>query len=250
MEVRPDVVIAMPAFNEEGTLGVFLNEIAEAFSEEYFQLVVVNDCSTDRTKAVLDELSLSLPLSHYTNQRNSGHGPATLKSLKLATALRPRYVISCDGDGHITGATLWTLYEHAVGFPNPTIIEGVRTHRSDPWFRKLTSAATRAIVQKHSGRRPLDANTPFRIYPLDVLTGLLTNIPDDHMTPNLMMSSMARRGSYSLAEIPFQPYTRDGSAENGSTWKQKWRFLPSRRFLGFLIRATAQWVLPKKPVAR
>ena len=246
MAGTPDVVIAMPAFNEENAIEAFLAEIVDAFDDVALRLVVVNDCSTDNTTKVLETLSDTYPLDVHTNQQNLGHGPSTLTALRLATELRPPLVLATDGDGHTTGQTLRHLYDQALASPSGAVIEGARTQRDDPWFRKTVSAATRTLVKSHSGIAPLDANTPFRVYPLDVLRDLLNKIPADHMTPNLMVSALVRKDGVAFTEVPITPHKREGTEENGSTWKQRFRLVPSRRFLQFCVKATAQWVSPVK----
>ena len=246
MAGTPDVVIAMPAFNEENAIEAFLAEICDAFDDVFFRLVVVNDCSTDTTEKVLKKLSDSYPLDVHTNQQNLGHGPSTLTALRLAAELHPTFVLATDGDGHITGETLRHLYDQASASPSGAVVEGARTQRDDPWFRKTVSAATRTLVKKYSGAAPLDANTPFRVYRVEVLQELLIKIPADHMTPNLMVSTFVRKGGVPFHEIPITPHKREGTQENGSTWKQRFRLLPSRRFLQFCVKAMAQWVSPGK----
>jgi glycosyltransferase involved in cell wall biosynthesis len=204
MRVTPNVVIAMPAFNEGEALRGFLNEISDAFEGISFHLIVVDDTSTDDTLMVLNSLvTQGLPLTTHRNLKNSGHGPSTLTALMMATEKGPRYVVSADGDGHITGGTLRNLFDQCVAADIPVVVEGVRAHRSDPWFRKLVSSATRTLIKSQSGKSPSDANTPFRVYPVEVLTTLLQQIPSHHMTPNLMMSNLVRK-----SHVPFPEHRR------------------------------------------
>lgn len=247
MALKPSVVIAMPAYNEEAAISSFLGEIAEAFSDTSFHIIVVDDCSSDNTVSELDALKTEhIPLTVSTNSRNSGHGPSTLTALQLALDLGPQFVVATDGDGHITGQTLRYLFDKATNANPPSVVEGVRTNRDDPWFRKTVSAATRTLVKHHSGKAPRDANTPFRVYPTGALQALLTNIPTDHMTPNLKISSLVRRAGIFLEEIPITPHRREGAEESGSTWQQRFRLLPSLYFLQFCVKATAQWFSPTK----
>ncbi len=237
----------MPAYNEEAAIESFLTDIGDAFSGASFRIVVVDDCSTDNTQRVIESLAKKgLPISTSTNQKNFGHGPSTLMALNLAIELEPQYVVATDGDGHIAGDTLRQLYHEATTSTPASVIEGVRTQRDDPWFRKFVSAATRFLVKCHSGQSPKDANTPFRVYPAETLGKLLAQIPPDHMTPNLVVSTFIRRGDLAFREVPITPHKRQGNHENGSTWKQKFRLIPSCRFLQFLVKATAQSLKPGK----
>ena len=248
MSTDLDVVIAMPAFNEQLAIPSFIAEISEAFSDLRFHIVVVNDFSTDGTLHTLSKLSTAYPLKIVNNPQNIGHGASTLKALSLAAELSAAYVVSTDGDGHISGAMLRQLYDESVQKKWPTVIEGARAQRDDPWFRKIVSAATRLLVRYHSGHPPTDANTPFRVYPTQILSNLLAKIEQDHMTPNLVMSTLVRRDAITFGVIPLAQQKREGTIENGSTWNQKLRLIPSRRFLQFCAKATAQWITPSKKI--
>lgn len=109
-----DVVIAMPAFNEEATLSRFVAEICEAFEGVAHQIVILNDSSTDNTETTLQFLARDYPLIVQTNAKNSGHGPATIGALRLASELDPKLVVAADGDGNIRGTSLRSLYDYAV----------------------------------------------------------------------------------------------------------------------------------------
>lgn len=241
--VKLDVVIAMPAFNEESAIPDFLAEIVEAFADLRFHLVVVNDDSTDNTDSRLHSLATTYPLEVHTNSQNYGHGPSTLAALRLALRLSPGYVLATDGDGHVAGSTLRHLYDLACEKTTPMVIEGARSQRDEPWFRKSVSAAARILVQLQSSKPPpRDANTPFRVYPTEFLHGLLAEIPDNHMTPNLMMSKLVRQHDIPFAEVLIAQHKREGAIENGSSWKQRSRLIPSRRFLKFCVKAATQWI--------
>lgn len=246
MTIEVDIVIAMPAFNEASAIPAFVSEINEAFAGLRFLIIVVNDHSTDDTENTLRALATRYPLEFHTNPQNSGHGPSTLKALSLAMSFSPKYVVATDGDGHIEGLALRHLYDEASEKNTPTIIEGARAQRDDPWFRKIVSAATRFLVKHFTTITPQDANTPFRVYPTKILGELLTKITADHMTPNLAMATLVRRDRVPFSVIPITQHKREGTIENGSTWKQRFRLLPSRRFLKFCVKATAQWITPGK----
>lgn len=243
-----DVVIAMPAFNEALAIPAFVSEISEAFAGTNFLIVVVNDHSTDDTENTLRTLATTYPLQFHTNAQNSGHGPSTLKALSLAAGFSPKYVVATDGDGHIAGQVLRRLYDGAWSSKTLTVIEGARTQRDDPWFRKIASAATRFLVKHFSTIPPEDANTPFRVYPTKILRELLTKITADHLTPNLVMATLVRRDGIPFSVIPVAQHKREGTVDNGSTWKQRFRLVPSRRFLHFCVKATVQWLLPGRPL--
>lgn len=250
MQPKLDVVIGMPAFNEETAIESFLVEIVTAFGDVEFRIVVVDDCSADNTKKVIDTAAVHHPVDTYSNKQNSGHGPTTLRALRHAIELTPKYVVATDGDGHISGSTLRSLYEQAVSSHSLTVIEGARPRAGDPWFRKFVTGTTRLLVKYHCGTAPLDANTPFRVYPTEVLRELVGEIPSDHMTPNLVISTLVRNKNLQVVETAVAAHRREGALLHGSTWKQKHRLVPSLRFLQFCVKAASQWLSRRKPDER
>jgi dolichol-phosphate mannosyltransferase len=246
MSENPTVVVAMPAFNEGLSIEGFLSDIFEAFSDVDTHVVVVDDCSSDRTAEVVLALAANgAPITLCQNLENLGHGPSTVRALRRAALLGPEFVIAADGDGNIQGRTLRALLAAAQNEATEIVIEGTRAGRNDPWFRKLVTTATRVLVLIHSGSPPRDANTPFRVYPSRVLSRLLRDIPENHLTPNLLIASILRKEGFPLLEMKVPVHKRAGTAEHGSTWKQRTKFLPSARFLKFCWTAAGQWIAPR-----
>lgn len=244
---RLDAVICMPAFNEEASIGGFVREIAAAFSGQAIRFVVVDDRSTDGTGAALEALVIEgLPLDVISNSRNLGHGPTTLVALAEAVALSPNFVIATDGDGHVLGDDLFSLYRTALECRHLAVVEGVRTRRENPAFRKVASAATRLLVRLKSGVGPADANTPVRIYPLSLLSKFLVEVPPGHLTPNLVISVLTRTTAPGFIETPILVVKRPGTENYGSTWNQRIRSFPSMHFVSFCLKAGLEWLGPHR----
>lgn len=244
MTDSPTAVIAMPAYNEARSIEGFLTEVLKEFRSVGVHVVVVDDCSSDNTaQAVLELAAKGEPITLERNTANMGHGPSTLLALRRALALGPKFVLATDGDGNVRASGLRVLLDAAQRKQIPTVVEGTRAGRNDAWFRRLVTIATRLLVLIHSGRVPRDANTPFRVYPSQVLNRVLSAIPDGHLTPNLLISTILRKERFSLEEIKVPVHTRVGSTEHGTTWNQRTKFLPSARFLRFCWTAARQWMI-------
>lgn len=66
----------IPAFNEEKNLPVLFEEIENACGKLRHKIILVDDGSTDGTKAMLAQLARTLPLIVVTHPRNLGVGAA------------------------------------------------------------------------------------------------------------------------------------------------------------------------------
>lgn len=234
--------ICLPVFNEAEGIGPFLLEIEECFQGSgELNLVVVNDNSTDETRQILESLTLSrAKLTILENQVNLGHGPSLLKGLAHALELRSDFIVSCDGDGQISGQDLRMLL-HTTQNGDCSIVEGIRVGRRDPWFRRFISVSTRLLVLLRSGSMPRDANTPFRCYRGTTLASLLDKVNSASLIPNLDISVATRRAQVNLRQVEIASRLRRGASAVGTMWGSGSKMLPSRKLVKFCKDALRQW---------
>ena len=232
----------MPSFKEADGIVEFLREISQSFADYEATLLVVDDHSPDSTVEVVEKLARDLGrIVVLPQQRNRGHGPSTLIALKAGLELAPEVIIATDGDGQISGQDLRKLCD-AVLLSEISYAEGIRTCRSDPWFRRVVSATTRSLIWVRSGKMVRDANTPFRAYRPNQLSQILNHLPSESAIPNLVISALVRSWSWNVGEVQVVSRTRRGNSTDGSTWNQKNPLLPSSYFLRFCLQAIKEWL--------
>jgi hypothetical protein len=88
------IYVLVPAYNEAATVGLLLwkvRQVFTAFAREY-QLLVVNDGSTDGTDDVLAPYARALPLTLITHRERRGYARSVEELLRLAVSRtdRPR----------------------------------------------------------------------------------------------------------------------------------------------------------------
>lgn len=82
------IYVLVPAYNEAPTVGLLLwkvRRVFTAFAREY-QLLVVNDASTDGTDEVLAPYARALPLTLVTHRARQGYARSVEELLRLAVA--------------------------------------------------------------------------------------------------------------------------------------------------------------------
>jgi glycosyltransferase involved in cell wall biosynthesis len=236
------VAIVMPAWNEASGISEFLNEIHESFAGIEHTLIVVDDCSTDQTVAVVSELRDSgLPIIVTSNASNSGHGPTTLTALQLGLDTDADTVIALDGDGQFLGKDILHCYQELLR-TEVQIIEGIRTRKNDPLYRKFTTYSTRVLVWTRCRNFPPDANTPLRVYRREILQKIITKIPSHSLVPNLMISTYVRANKIPVGFVVVDFIDRRGDNPKSTTWGRSKSYLPSKRFIKFCGKATKSWV--------
>lgn len=237
------VLVAMPVFNEANGIAEFVEEVALAMLPFIPTFIVADDCSTDSTLKVLSVVAETHQVEILPSERNSGHGPTTVRALHAALSFQPDVVVAVDGDGQFIGDDIRRLVNLRM-CQGLDLVEGVRVGRNDPLFRRAISWLTRTLVQIRSGKRPLDANTPLRVYHPAVLKSLLQYVPSDAITPNLLISALSRDWKLGIREERVRSIPRRGGDSEGTTWRARRKSIPSIRFLKFCIRAAHQWFMP------
>ena len=100
---RPtNVLVVLPAYNEEQNIGPLLERIDEALTEERlaYSVVVVDDASVDHTLEVIDGYREHLPVTVFHHEVNQGLGGTIRDGLYLAaqTARDKDVVVTMDAD--------------------------------------------------------------------------------------------------------------------------------------------------------
>lgn len=92
-------VVIIPALNEENTIGSVIDKIPRTFFEENvkFEVVVINDGSTDKTEAIAKEHGASV-ISH---SQSLGVGASFFDGVKEALNRRADYAVNIDADGQM-----------------------------------------------------------------------------------------------------------------------------------------------------
>jgi glycosyltransferase involved in cell wall biosynthesis len=100
MENFTTLSIIIPVFNEANTIGIVLGRIADLTLSGGIQkeLIVIDDCSTDRTRQVIEDFSQShpgMPFRYVKHPVNQGKGAAMHSGIGLATG---QYFVIQDAD--------------------------------------------------------------------------------------------------------------------------------------------------------
>ena len=87
-------VVVIPVFNEEKSIFDIINKVFNHCDK----IIVVNDCSTDGSKEILESINND-NLIIVTNKKNLGIGGATKVGIKKALEIGAEIIIKFDGDG-------------------------------------------------------------------------------------------------------------------------------------------------------
>lgn len=130
--------IVVPARNEAPNLAVLVREIADAMRGRVFEVVVVDDGSTDETGATLAALLWDgIPVRHMRHDRSAGQSAAVRTGVFAALG---QFVVTIDGDGQNDPAFIPAMIDAlASAGPRVGIVAGQRRARTDTLVKRLSS---------------------------------------------------------------------------------------------------------------
>jgi glycosyltransferase involved in cell wall biosynthesis len=136
---EPAISVVIPVRNEAGNIAPLVNEIAEALRDRWsFEVVYVNDGSSDGTEAELARLKADRPwLRQIKHARSYGQSAAIRTGVFAA---RAPVVVTLDGDGQNDPKFIPQLIEALHnGAPRVGLIAGQRVGRKATAFKQLQS---------------------------------------------------------------------------------------------------------------
>ncbi len=142
MTTAPQLSILLPAYNEEACIAHVIREVAEVLRGlgRPFEIVVVDDGSTDATGQRLGELQADIPeLRVLRLQRNSGQSAALGAAFRAA---RGEIFITLDADGQNDPADIPALLAPLVSCD---LCCGYRVKRQDTWSKRFGSRLANAV---------------------------------------------------------------------------------------------------------
>jgi undecaprenyl-phosphate 4-deoxy-4-formamido-L-arabinose transferase len=168
----PDVSVVAPVFNEAATLPELVDRIAAVLQARggRFEIVLVDDGSTDATATVLEALQANHPaLRAVALSRNFGQSAAVCCGIFAA---RGRVVVTMDGDLQNPPEEIPRLLD-ALG-PGVDVVTGRRAVRYERTWRWLGSRLVHWLARALIGANIEDFGGQFKAYRRDVVEATRT----------------------------------------------------------------------------
>jgi glycosyltransferase involved in cell wall biosynthesis len=170
------VSVVVPCYNEEHSIEDTVKQLTGSFpADESYEILVVNDGSSDATAQVLSDLTGRFPrLRVVTHQRNRGYGAALKTGIRQAAA--PLIAI-IDADGTYPNERLPELVDRCR---TRDMVVGARMGANVTYsqVRAFPKIFLRAWVSWLSGRPVPDINSGMRVFRRDLAEQFLGILPD------------------------------------------------------------------------
>lgn len=172
MEVIPNISVVVPLFNEDESLPELYAWIKRVMDANQFtyEIIFVNDGSTDNSWKVIEELSAKDEYVHGIKfRRNYGKSPALFCGFRQA---KGDVVITMDADLQDSPDEIPELYRMITedGFD---LVSGYKQKRYDPLSKTIPTKLFNATARKVSGIKNLhDFNCGLKAYRRDVVKNI------------------------------------------------------------------------------
>lgn len=193
----PLLSVVVTVLNEAGSVDELYRRTVAALDGRAFELVFVDDGSTDGTFAALARLHAGDPRVRAVRlKRNFGQHPAMHAGLARA---RGEAIVTMDGDLQNAPEDIPKLLaalEHA------DVASGRRVGRRDSIARTLPSRAINGLLRRFTGVPISDFGCAFNAYRRDAIVPLLGSIGKQKFTKALVLTSGATVEEVDVSHAP------------------------------------------------
>ncbi|MEZ5975639.1 MAG: glycosyltransferase family 2 protein [Planctomycetota bacterium] len=219
--VSSGVTLVVPAYNEENGIEGVVRRLLGLGWQGPFELLVVNDGSSDGTKAVLDRLRAEFRQLHVIeHERNRGYGAALRTGFEAA---EHEIVVITDADGTYPEDRIGELVQLVRDGADMAV--GARTGDAVhiPLVRRPAKAALRMLASYLAGTRIPDLNSGLRAIRRELVQRYAAILPDGFsFTTTITLASLTNGHRVRYLSIDYAP--REGRS----------KIRPFRDTLGFL----------------
>jgi glycosyltransferase involved in cell wall biosynthesis len=210
MNTVPKVSVLVPCFNEETAIGDTIEKLDNALvTLGEFEIVAINDGSTDRTLARLQELDARFPrLKVVNHDRNRGYGAALKTGMRNASS---EMIAIIDADGTYPIEDLPALVELAKDYD---MVVGARTGAdvTYSWIRKIPKFFLRKWINWIVNMKVPDINSGMRVFRKNMAQKFVRVLPNGFsFTITITISSL--RNNYRVHFEPINYFQRTGKSK-------------------------------------
>jgi undecaprenyl-phosphate 4-deoxy-4-formamido-L-arabinose transferase len=194
----PELSVVVPVRNEEATLDELYRRTVSSLDGRPFELIVVDDGSTDGTAAVLERLHAADPRVRVVRfKRSFGQHPAMHAGF---TRARGRIFVTMDGDLQNAPEDLPKLV--AAVEAGADVASGRRAARHDSWGRTLPSRLINGMLRRFTGVRIADFGCAFNAYRREAVEPVLGAIGKQKFTKAVVLAAGASVVEVDVAHAP------------------------------------------------
>jgi glycosyltransferase involved in cell wall biosynthesis len=201
---RAGLSVFFPAYNDGGTIAslvITALQTASRLTPDY-EVIVVDDGSTDATPRILRELARVYPaVKIVTHPANRGYGGALRTG--FATASK-EIIFYTDGDAQYDPAEMEVLWPKMI--PGVDMVNGYKISRSDPLHRIIVGRIYHHTVKTLFGLQVSDVDCDFRMMRRSIFDRV--RLEKNSGVICLEMMKKIQDAGFRIVEVPVHHYHR------------------------------------------
>lgn len=198
--------IIVPAYNEQEAIGGVLDEIQEVMggADVPYEVIVVDDASTDGTRDVCERRPGVRVISHA---RNGGTGAARTSGVRAASG---DYVVMIDADGTYPAESIPHMLQELT---HCDMVIGARGKETGSlrWLRSLAKRAIKTLASYLTQTRIPDLNSGLRAMKRNQVLEFLSILPNTHSWVSTITMAFLSNG-HDVRWIPIDYRRRVGDS--------------------------------------
>ena len=229
----PELSVVIPCHNEADNLRPLMAAIHAAIDPigVDYEVVITDDCSTDRSWAVLQEIAEADPRLRAQRFRlNCGESAASWAGMR---ASRGRYIATLDADLQNDPKDLPAMMKALRDFD---CVCGTRVEtrgEGDSWLRIASSRIANWVRNKLSGENISDAGCTYRVFKRECISGVKFFNGAHRFLPTLI-----KLEGFTVTEVPVSNNPRHAGQSHYGVW--------NRLFKSFRDLLAVRWMKSRR----
>lgn len=198
------ISVFFPAYNDGGTIASMVLSailVLQSLTDDY-EVIVVNDGSSDYTREILDELERryqAVRIVHH--EKNRGYGGALRTGFSEASK---EFIFYTDGDAQYDVRDLPALWKEMDD--GVDMVQGYKMGRSDPLHRVIIGRVYHWMANLAFGLHLKDVDCDFRLMRRSIFDKV--HLKSDSGVICVEMMKKIKDGGFQINEVPVHHYHR------------------------------------------
>ena len=213
-----DISVIIPVYNEEKTVSEIIKRVSDTKMVQ--QIIVIDDCSTDGTREILEMEKSKNSIEVYHHEKNKGKGAAVRTGLRHA---KEDIIIIQDADLEYNPQDYGLLIEPIVNGLADVVygsrMTGAKPQRVYMFWHKVGNKCLTFLTNILYNTTLTDMETCYKVFKRDIIKNMRLNSNGFSIEPEIT-AKIFKRKKLRVYEVPISYYGRNYEEGKKITWRQ------------------------------